>query len=258
MQFYENTFPYHDDSVKNLQTNIDHTHFSECPDYVSSSSTIGSSHWFSSSPCLPCTDSPHMSLDPLPDLQGPISMEPLSDSAASDSIFPSPVSSAPRVITSSHPMITRRKIGIFKPRLYHAMNVLSSSQTFQALLALKEPRGFKFATKHPEWLSAMDNEIQALKTNDTWVLVPRPPKHNVVGCRWIFKTKLRSDGSIECHKARLVAQGFSQIHGLDFGDTISPVVRPATIRIILSLAVTSGWRLHKLDVKKRLSTWFSQ
>ena len=95
----------------------------------------------------------------------------------------------------------------------------------------------------------MDDEIHALKKNDTWVLVPRPQHHNVVGCRWIFKTKLHSDGSIERHKARLVAQGFSQVHGLDFGDTFSPVVRPATVRIILSLAVTSGWRLHQLDVK---------
>ena len=95
----------------------------------------------------------------------------------------------------------------------------------------------------------MDDEIHALKKNDTWVLVPRPQHHNVVGCRWIFKTKLHSDGSIERHKARLVAQGFSQVHGLDFGDTFSPVVRPATVRIILSLAVTSGWRLHQLDVE---------
>ena len=86
----------------------------------------------------------------------------------------------------------------------------------------------------------MDDEIHALKKNDTWVLVPRPQHHNVVGCRWIFKTKLHSDGSIERHKARLVAQGFSQVHGLDFGDTFSPVVRPATVKIILSLAVTSG------------------
>ncbi|KAL6347468.1 hypothetical protein AAG906_025990 [Vitis piasezkii] len=111
--------------------------------------------------------------------------------------------------------------GIFKPRLYHAMHISSSSQLFQALLALKEPRGFKSAAKHPEWLSAMDDEIHALKKNDTWVLVPRPQHHNVVG-RWIFKTKLHSDGSIERHKARLVAQGFSQVHGLDFGDTFSP------------------------------------
>ena len=133
-------------------------------------STIGSSHSFSSSPCLPYSDSPHMSSDPPPDLQGPIYVEPLSDSVASDSTFPPSVSSAPRVTTSSHPMITRGKASIFKPRLYHAMNVLSSSQTFQALLALKEPWGFKPATKHPEWLSAMDDEIQALKTNDTWFL----------------------------------------------------------------------------------------
>jgi hypothetical protein len=124
------------------------------------------------------------------------------------------------------------------------MTVCSSLQPFQTLLALKEPRGFKSAAKHPEWLSAMDSEIQALQRNDTWTLVPRPASHNVVGCRWIFKTKLRSDGSIERHKARLVAQGFSQIKGLDFDDTFSPVVRPATVCLILSLALTSGWRLH--------------
>ncbi|RVW18883.1 putative mitochondrial protein [Vitis vinifera] len=156
---------------------------------------------------------------------------------ASDSTFPPSVFFVPRVSTSSHPMITRGKVGIFKPWLYHAMNVLSSSQTFQALLALKEPWGFKSATKHPEWLSAMDDEIQALKTNDMWVLVRHLNNHNVVGCHWIFKTKLQSDGSIKHHKARLVAQGFSQIHGLNFGDTFSPVVRPATVKIILSLVV---------------------
>ncbi|RVW50549.1 Retrovirus-related Pol polyprotein from transposon RE1 [Vitis vinifera] len=90
-------------------------------------------------------------------------------------------------------------------------------------LAIQEPRGFKSETKHPEWLSAMDDEIQALKKNDTWDLVPRPINHNVVGCRWIFKTKLHANGSIERHKARFVAKGFSQIHGLDFEDTFSPV-----------------------------------
>ncbi|RVX21294.1 Retrovirus-related Pol polyprotein from transposon RE1 [Vitis vinifera] len=204
---------------------------------------------FSNSLCLPCNDIPHLSSTSSPSPQVPLDEDSLLDSVATDSTTPSPVSSSSRVTTSSHPMITRGKVGIFKPRLYHAMHISSSSQLFQALLALKEPRGFKSAAKHPEWLSAMDDEIHALKKNDTWVLVPRPQHHNVVGCRWIFKTKLHSDGSIERHKARLVAQGFSQVHGLDFGDTFSPVVRPATIRIILSLAVTSGWRLHQLDVK---------
>jgi hypothetical protein len=145
-------------------------------------------------------------------------------------------------------MVTRGNAGIVKPRVQHAMIVCSSLQPFQTLLAPKEPRGFKSAAKHPEWLSAMDSEIQALQRNDTWTLVPRPASHNVVGCRWIFKTKLRSDGSIERHKARLMAQGFSEIKGLDFDDTFSPVVHPATVRLILLLALTSSWRLHQLDV----------
>jgi hypothetical protein len=141
-------------------------------------------------------------------------------------------------------MVTRRKAGIFKPNAYHALTIAGSSQFFQVLLALQEPRGFKSAAKHPAWLSAMDAEIQALKNNDTWDLVQRPASHNVVGCRWIFKTKLRANGSIERHKAHLVAKGFSQIHGLDLEDMFSPVVRPATVRIILSIAVGSGWPLH--------------
>nr|CAN83877.1 hypothetical protein VITISV_014760 [Vitis vinifera] len=254
VQFYEHTFPYNGDFVQNLPSNIDYIHFSESQECVSSSSNVStsdslSSPSFSNSLCLPCNDIPHLSLTSSPGPQVPLDDDSLLDSIATDSTTPSLVSSSPRVTNSSHPMITRGKAGIFKPRLYHVMHISSSSQLFQALLALKEPCGFKPAAKHPKWLSAMDDEIHALKKNDTWVLVPRPQHHNVVGCRWVFKTKLHSDGSIERHKACLVAQGFSQVHGLDFGDTFSPVVRPATVRIILSLAVTSGLRLHKLDVK---------
>ncbi|RVW91359.1 Retrovirus-related Pol polyprotein from transposon RE1 [Vitis vinifera] len=254
VQFYEHTFPYNGDSVQNLPSNIDYIHFSESQECVSSSSNVSTSDSlpspsFSNSLCLPCNDIPHLSSTSSPGPQVPLDEDSLLDSVVTDSTTPSLVSSSPRVTTSSHSMITRGKTGIFKPRLYHAMNISSSSQLFQALLALKEPQGFTSAAKHPEWLSAMDDEIHALKKNDTWVLVPRPQHHNVVGCRWIFKTKLHSDGSIERHKACLVAQGFSQVHGLDFGDTFSPVVCPATVRIILSLAVTSGWRLHQLDVK---------
>ncbi|RVW25418.1 Retrovirus-related Pol polyprotein from transposon RE1 [Vitis vinifera] len=198
----------------------------ECASSSSNVSTSDSlpSPSFSNSLCLPCNDIPHLSSTSSPGPQVPLDEDSLLDSIVTDSTTPSPVSSSPCVTTSSHPMITRGKAGIFKPRLYHAMNISSSSQLFQALLALKEPRGFKSVAKHLEWLSTMDDEIHALKKNDTWVLVPRPQHHNVVGCCWIFKAKLHSDGSIERHKARLVAQGFSQVHGLDFGDTFSPVL----------------------------------
>ena len=188
--------------------------------------------------CLPCNDDLHASSHASPVISTIPSSSPLSPSV-----------SIRRTSTNTHPMVTRGKASIFKPKAYHALTFSHSSQFFQVLLAIQEPRGFKSGAKHPEWLLAMDDEIQALKKNDTWDLVPRPINHNMVGCRWIFKTKLRVNGSIERHKARLVAKGFSQIHGLDFEDTFSPVVRPATIWIILSIAVTSGLPLHQLDVK---------
>jgi len=95
---------------------------------------------------------------------------------------------------------------------------------------------------------ALNQHLNTLNGYSLWTLVPLPASHNVVSCRWIFKTKLRSDGSIKHHKARLVAQGFFQVQGIDFDDTFSHVLRPTTIRLILSLALIFGWCLHQLDV----------
>jgi hypothetical protein len=95
----------------------------------------------------------------------------------------------------------------------------------------------------------MQDEITALHTQGTWSLVPLPAKRNLVGCKWIFKIKRHSDGSIGRHKARLVAQGFSQEPGLDYGDTFSPMVKPATIQLVLALAAHFNWPLRQLDVK---------
>ena len=94
----------------------------------------------------------------------------------------------------------------------------------------------------------MADEVAALRHTKTWVLVPRPPGVNIVGSKWIFKTKYRPDGSVDKHKARLVARGFTQQHDIDYGDTFSPVVKPATVRLVLSLAVSRGWSLRQVDV----------
>jgi hypothetical protein len=75
-----------------------------------------------------------------------------------------------------------------------------------------------------------------------------PPGVNIVGSKWIFKTKRRPDGSIDKHKARLVARGFTQQHGIDYGDTFSPVVKPATVHLVLSLVVSRDWSLRQVDV----------
>ncbi|XP_022024710.1 uncharacterized mitochondrial protein AtMg00810-like [Helianthus annuus] len=95
----------------------------------------------------------------------------------------------------------------------------------------------------------MESEFSALCKNNIWTLVPRPPNVNVVGSKWIFRTKFKADGSIERYKARMVAQGFTQIPRLDYSHTFSPVVKAATVRTVLALAVINGWKLHQLDVK---------
>jgi hypothetical protein len=74
-------------------------------------------------------------------------------------------------------------------------------------------------------------------------------KQELVGCKWIFKLKRHSDGSIARHKVRLVAKGFSQKPGLDYGETFSPVVKPTTVRLVFSLATQFNWSLQQLDVK---------
>lgn len=84
----------------------------------------------------------------------------------------------------------------------------------------------------------MKEEIVALHQNKTWILIPRSNDMNVIGCKWVYKTKLKADGTLERLKARLVAKGFNQIPGIDFLETFSPVVKPATIRIVLSIVLS--------------------
>ncbi|CAH9053753.1 unnamed protein product [Cuscuta epithymum] len=94
----------------------------------------------------------------------------------------------------------------------------------------------------------MISEFTALINNKTWELVPRPPNANVIRCMWLFKHKYKSDGSLERHKARLVVNGKSQRPGIDWDETFSLVVKPATIRTVLSVALSHSWPVHQLDV----------
>ncbi|GAB2277530.1 hypothetical protein Dimus_039233 [Dionaea muscipula] len=142
----------------------------------------------------------------------------------------------------SHPMVTRAKSGIHKPNPKYAL--LHDYASIP-----KEPKSVKSALSHPGWRAAMQEELAALSHNLTWSLVPRHPSMNVVGSRWVYKTKLKADGTLERLKARLVAKGYHQVDGLDFIETYSPVVKPGTIRLVLSLAVVRGWPIRYLDVK---------
>jgi histone deacetylase 1/2 len=104
--------------------------------------------------------------------------------------------------------------------------------------SLSEPRDLREPLAAPQWKSAMDTEYSAFLKNGTWRLVPPRPGVNIIDSKWVFKVKKNSDGSIERYKARLVAKGFRQRYGQDYEDTFSPVVKPTTIRLLLSLAVS--------------------
>ena len=95
----------------------------------------------------------------------------------------------------------------------------------------------------------MDDEYFALLKNGTWHLVPPSQEKNVIDCRWVYRIKTKADGTLDRYKARLVAKGFKQRYGIDYEDTFSPVVKITTVRLVLSVAVTKGWKLRQLDVQ---------
>ena len=80
-------------------------------------------------------------------------------------------------------------------------------------------------------------------------MVDRPYGCKPVGCKWVFKKKMRPDGTVEKYKARLVAKGYTQNEGEDYFDTYSPVARLTTIRVLISLAASHGLLIHQMDVK---------
>ncbi|CAM8889388.1 unnamed protein product [Rhodiola kirilowii] len=106
------------------------------------------------------------------------------------------------------------------------------------------------------WVLAMQEELEEFARNDVWDLVPRPDGINVIGTKWIFKNKSDASGNITRNKARLVAQGYTQIEGIDFEETFAPVARLEAIRLLLALACHLKFRLFQMDVKSAFLNGF--
>ena len=114
-----------------------------------------------------------------------------------------------------------------------------------------DPKTYKQALRSAnseQWKSAMSDEYNSLTKHQTWELVDLPDGKNLVGCKWVFKTKLNSLGEVDRYKARLVAQGYSQEHGIDFNEVFAPVARYNSIRSLLAVSNQLNLEVHQMDV----------
>ena len=115
-----------------------------------------------------------------------------------------------------------------------------------------DPTSFKEAMRSDhssKWHEAMEDEIKSMNANKVWDLEIIPKGAKIVGCKWVYKTKLDSQGNIERYKARLVAKGFTQREGIDYNETFSPVLCKDSFRIIMALVAHYDLELHQMDIK---------
>ncbi|KAI3508248.1 hypothetical protein L1887_23254 [Cichorium endivia] len=141
-------------------------------------------------------------------------------------------------------MTTRLRAGITKPKPQFNLNTTTTSPDISPL-----PKSHNHALSDPNWNCAMTDEYKTLMDNNTWELVPRPPDAHIIRCMWLYRHKFHANGTLARYKARLVINGKCQQVGVDCDETFSPVVKPTTIRTVLSLAVSRSWPIHQLDVK---------
>ena len=115
-----------------------------------------------------------------------------------------------------------------------------------------EPRSVEEARKHPDWpkwKDMIEAELRQLDAMGTWEIADKPAGVNIVGSKWVFKVKKDVARNVERYKARLVAQGFTQVPGVDYFDTFAPVAKLASIRTVLALAARHDWEIHQVDIK---------
>ena len=167
---------------------------------------------------------------------------------------PTPVASTLDPISDDDLPITLRKGKrqcVHQISSFCSYNHLSShSYSFIASLdSISLPNIVREALSHPDWCSAIVEEMQALDDNGTWNLVQLPAEKKVIGCPWVFAIKVNPDGSVACLKARLMAKGYAQTYGVNYSDTFSPITTMTSVRLSISLATTYNWDLHQLDIK---------
>jgi len=118
-----------------------------------------------------------------------------------------------------------------------------------SFLSQIEPKTAKEALLDEDWISAMQDELNQFTRSKVWELVPKPDDTSIIGTKWVFRNKLDENGTVVRNKARLVAQGYTQMEGIDFDETYAPVARIESIRMLLAFACHKGFKVYQMDVK---------
>jgi hypothetical protein len=119
---------------------------------------------------------------------------------------------------------------------------------YYSFVSSLEPLKVEKALEDEDWVMAMQEELNNFERNQVWTLVERP-KTKVIGTNWVFRNKQHENGVVTRNKARLVAQGFTQVEGLDFEETYALVARLEAIRMLLAYAAHHNFKLYQMDVK---------
>lgn len=113
---------------------------------------------------------------------------------------------------------------------------------------LQEPPTYSQACKKPEWVEAMHKKLTVLEHNQTWEIMDLPHGRKTIGSKWVYRIKTKPDGTMDRYKARLMAKGYHQVHGIDYLDSFSPVAKMVTVRILIAVAIARAWPLYQLDI----------
>jgi hypothetical protein len=139
-----------------------------------------------------------------------------------------------------------RRIGIRRPERYR-----EQAQQATTSQEISTPTSYDEAISGPQkrqWEAAINEELRSIASNIVWELVDTPKGVNIISSKWVFKLKRLPNGQIDRYKARLVARGFSQKHGIDYDETFAPVVRMESLRILLAIAAAENLEIHQMDV----------